>query len=496
MNQFIECVSYPSMSMISDSVTSRMTCHVIESKRRKYQTIRWVVTLISIFGKCSIASKPKVTLVDYSRSHDDDLSMHKRIRKRWGAFERYDFPDSSQCQRTLNEQGNYSMESSNDPSDTEDDLDLQNVRGYFHRTQRFDVTSSVRRYQQLNDDILNSETNNRPLKHSTHGAHPRQIKQTTPQILHNMHDIDDHSQVRSFHDDTDVNVENRQIQRLLRLPCSLSLRHDAITNPVRTSVCETRSRVPVSTYIDTGATHTVLTYGAAMRAGIAHLIDSRYAGHATGVAGVSCRVLGRIPSNTVSFIFHLGDGKSVSLEQSPVIMILEDISNLDQSEDKVDMLIGLDLLEEWEATISLRSRDLRVRQRSMSRHYVPPRGVDDEIIIPFISERNHDILQNVLDSNVNHHGDTGHDESRIGSAFIGSKDPTLIAYHQHKVMNAVDRNMYVYDSNLEDTRKGLLTRKDISTLSQKIEVDDRDEVSDGYSDDGEYDDVNCDMSGV
>jgi len=53
---------------------------------------------------------------------------------------------------------------------------------------------------------------------------------------------------------------------------------------------------------------------------IDHLIDGRYSDHACGVRGASCRVLGRIPANTVSFIIagH-GESEGCVIEKSPAI---------------------------------------------------------------------------------------------------------------------------------------------------------------------------------
>ena len=53
----------------------------------------------------------------------------------------------------------------------------------------------------------------------------------------------------------------------------------------------------VTTIVDTGAQVTVLSFHAAQTCGIAHLIDQRYAGQATGVG--RCRVVGRIPAGAL-----------------------------------------------------------------------------------------------------------------------------------------------------------------------------------------------------
>jgi len=440
---------------ISVDATVQMTSHQVvdvcppKTTHRSVTWFRWVIALISISIELSEASKPRVTTISHPKAYDD-LSTHKRDHKRWSALHNYDFPGLSQSQIPSNEPVECLTESSTETSDDFEDLSNRN-RGNNHHV-----------------DSLYS----------------------------------DHSPDRSrHHKQMDTNVDARQVQKLLRLPCSLSLRIEAVKNSMEINVQETVSSTPVSTYIDTGATHTVLTYGAAMRAGIAHLIDTRYAGHASGVAGVTCRVLGRIPSHTVSLTFHLGDGKVVSLEQSPVIMVLQDISNPNQSdEDRVDMLIGLDLLEEWEATISLRNKDVRVRQRSNYRPSSFMSRGDEEIVIPFQGGHAHGnvLIGEEADSHKNHHHDRlGHYET--ASSFMGGPNKQLRAGHQQKMTKGLDRNMFTYDSDLTGGKssnpetKNEILLKGSTTLSPGKEED---EVSDGYSDEGEFEDYGCDMSGV
>lgn len=149
--------------------------------------------------------------------------------------------------------------------------------------------------------------------------------------------------------------------RLLQIPISVTLQKDGYGGAERA--------VPISTFLDTGAQVTIMTLNAAKRAGIAHLIDTRYAGEATGVAGVSCRVLGRVPANSVSFA--VGDGDDV-LDKSPPITILEGGI---MGGDAIDMLLGLDVLEDWQAMVCLRDRTLTVRsgcRRSKNKKYVIP----------------------------------------------------------------------------------------------------------------------------
>lgn len=139
--------------------------------------------------------------------------------------------------------------------------------------------------------------------------------------------------------------------RLLQVPLSIALQHDTSHG----------TKSPMKTFLDTGAQVTIMTYESVKRAGIAHLIDTRYAGHASGVAGVSCRVLGRIPARTVSFLME-GEGGSVQvLDNTPAITVLEDKILGGKNHDGVDMLMGLDILEEWRATLCLEQRTLTAR---------------------------------------------------------------------------------------------------------------------------------------
>ena len=152
--------------------------------------------------------------------------------------------------------------------------------------------------------------------------------------------------------DTDSEpIEEENSTRLLQLPLALELQHDSPSSDRRT---------PIKTFLDTGAQVTIMSLEAAKRAGIAHLIDTRYAGHASGVAGVSCRVLGRIPARTVSFVIETDDGTHV-LDKSPAITVLENEILGGGKHGGVDMLVGLDVLEEWKATLCLYQRTLTVR---------------------------------------------------------------------------------------------------------------------------------------
>ena len=150
---------------------------------------------------------------------------------------------------------------------------------------------------------------------------------------------------------TEHSTSNHQACRLLQVPVSIALQHDTSHG----------NKSPMKTFLDTGAQVTIMTYESAKRAGIAHLIDTRYAGHASGVAGVSCRVLGRIPARTVSFLMEGEEGSVQVLDNTPAITVLEDKILGVKNHDGVDMLMGLDILEEWRATLCLEERTLTAR---------------------------------------------------------------------------------------------------------------------------------------
>ena len=119
-------------------------------------------------------------------------------------------------------------------------------------------------------------------------------------------------------------------------------------------------------FVDTGAEVTVLSAEAAQRAGLLHLLDRRYAGRATGVG--SCRVLGRLPAGCATLVLGRecgnvagGDGEedadTIIAMPCPQLTVLEETGT-----EEVDLLIGLDVLDEYGASISLRGCTLTMDQ--------------------------------------------------------------------------------------------------------------------------------------
>lgn len=197
---------------------------------------------------------------------------------------------------------------------------------------------------------LRSESNLQNTLSNLHGGSMTQTRSTTPRG-----------------DSLSKQPPKRSLKnnRLLQVSLSLVL-STATTSNTLTRLPPPRNTTPLATYLDTGAQVTVMTYAAVQKAGMAHLIDTRYAGHACGVGGVCVKVLGRIPAHTVSFYVEALDeqrGGGLTrrrIDVSPAITVLED-----RMEDGVELLLGMDVLEEWQALICLRDRTLTVRTEGL-----------------------------------------------------------------------------------------------------------------------------------
>jgi hypothetical protein len=267
-------------------------------------------------------------------------------------------------------------------------------------------------------------------------------------------------------------ISNHQRSRLIQIPMALSLQHDS----------EITEEIPVATFLDTGAEVTVMTYEAAKRAGIAHLIDTRYRGHASGVAGVSCRVLGRIPANSVSFIINDED----VIDASPAITILED--RIMQGHT-VDILLGLDVLEEWQALICLRDKTLTVRNGC--------RKVDErDIVIPFVgSNRQHNVLSKQQKGvKQNPYGLGSHTESSFGikkkSVNNTFREEKASAKLYGNRSNPFARDSTLLESELDELDSNKKPR-DSSLLEAELdELDSRKRPKDSYLSSWENDDAN------
>jgi len=180
---------------------------------------------------------------------------------------------------------------------------------------------------------------------------------------------------------------------LLQIPCSLLLKTTAHGDSIQTRDFSDEilsDATPLVAFLDTGAQVTILSFNAAKNAGLAHLIDTSYSGYAIGVGGISCRILGRIPANTISILFQMGQedqNEWVVIENSPAITILEDLSAGKGDGTDMDLLLGLDVLEDWQATICLSDRTLTIRNFSQFRDNMTSKEHENGIVIPFINRR-------------------------------------------------------------------------------------------------------------
>jgi hypothetical protein len=288
---------------------------------------------------------------------------------------------------------------------------------------------------------------------------------------------------------------------LLRVPCSI-----AINSGENDDLDHNRhhqhhpKKTPVSAYVDTGAQVTVISACAAKRAGIYHLIDRRYAGRATGVG--HCRVLGRIPARHVYFLlgddendidnedlddfdgdeyqddntdeyncgnaaylsgrdFRCGGGdynrqdvdarraRCVQMD-GPALTVLEGTVT-----KGVDVLLGLDVLQDWEAEIRMgpSRKSITVREKNR-RGFGGPSKV--AAVIPFATTgaasafdgRSCGVAgarRGIGGSNVDMHTRTGSDAFCRSSSELDTP-PTASTYHDHRRhRHGVDESLHSQD---------------------------------------------------
>jgi hypothetical protein len=170
-----------------------------------------------------------------------------------------------------------------------------------------------------------------------------------------------------------------QLEPLLQIPCGIQLalhRHDKQFYGKNNNDSTSKRHPPktrqhaIAAFCDTGAQRTVMTWASAQRVGLGHLLDRRYAGHATGMG--SCRVLGRIPANSVELVLN-GDVTIIA----PVITIIETTGT-----PGVDLLLGLDFLRDVQAVIDLQQEELRLIIKNGG-----TKEKETTISIPFIRPR-------------------------------------------------------------------------------------------------------------
>ena len=225
--------------------------------------------------------------------------------------------------------------------------------------------------------------------HQTHHHHEEEEESDVDQFLDN-HDKEylqataksDYSSTTNDdnqHDDDPNNNSAPPIHQggLLRIPCSIRLNSNkAGHSSHHHHPSSFTPSTPIAAYIDTGAQVTVISASAARKVGILHLMDRRYAGRATGVG--SCRILGRIPAGCVQFVLgHYDDddeGEVIEMN-GPALTVLE--GTVTQG---VDMLVGLDVLQDWEATIRMGGSSTGMGSSMMVRKC----GRKDPVVLPFL----------------------------------------------------------------------------------------------------------------
>lgn len=214
----------------------------------------------------------------------------------------------------------------------------------------------------------------------------------------------------SFQDNCHTNEDYHQHHclGLLRVPCSIAINSGEYSSSSSSQQYHHHVKTTsVSAYVDTGAQVTVISAAAAKRAGIYHLMDRRYAGRATGVG--HCRVLGRIPARHVYFLLggnedkqvddddwrdvRGGGGRNTSYDlqdkssSSKNVMVQMDgpaLTVLEGTVTKgVDVLLGLDVLQDWEAEIRMGSnKSITVREKK--------RRGGASVVIPFATSSTND----------------------------------------------------------------------------------------------------------
>lgn len=161
-------------------------------------------------------------------------------------------------------------------------------------------------------------------------------------------------------------LDSLQAHPLLQVPCSLTLKSDALMNSQHNvMIPPTNSAHPIRCFCDTGAQKTVMSAKSAKAAGLLGHLDRRYAdSQAVGVGGATCSVLGRVPPGIATFQLY----NEVSVP-SPAIIVLEDLCG-------VDLLLGLDFLRDHDAVLDLRHEELSisVQGRTVRIPFLKPRS--------------------------------------------------------------------------------------------------------------------------
>lgn len=312
----------------------------------------------------------------------------------------------------------------------------------------------------------------------------------------------------SFQDNYHINKDHHRHHclGLLRVPCSIAI-NSGEDEASSTTLHSPTTSTAVSAYVDTGAQVTVISAAAAKRVGIYHLMDRRYAGRATGVG--HCRVLGRIPARHVYFLLggneeqvddnddcrryndnedyyprrdvRGGGGTSYDRVQDNSsrgsVMVQMDgpaLTVLEGTVTKgVDVLLGLDVLQDWEAEIRMGSnKSITVREKK--------RRGGASVVIPFATS-----------STTKDAGASLRSSGGVYTARSSSRKTSTHSHHDHpRRHNIKNSNNYFHDASYspssDDNDDDMdLIENDMDLIDN--DIDDLDEEE--YDEDTDYDDL-------
>mmetsp|Transcript_8747 Transcript_8747/g.14557 ORF Transcript_8747/g.14557 Transcript_8747/m.14557 type:complete len:280 (+) Transcript_8747:87-926(+) len=150
-------------------------------------------------------------------------------------------------------------------------------------------------------------------------------------------------------------IEQQITQRLVNENMQLALEEspEAFATVLMLYLDTEVNGVPVKAFVDSGAQTTVMSRSCAERCGIIRLVDTRFSGVAVGVG--QARILGRV---------HIAPIKIGSQLYNCSFTVV-DI-------DKMELLLGLDMLKKHQAMVDLRNDCLHIG--------------DPEELVPFLSE--------------------------------------------------------------------------------------------------------------
>lgn len=272
---------------------------------------------------------------------------------------------------------------------------------------------------------------------------------------------------------------NHHCNGLLRVPCSIVINSESSSIETTSSSLDSplsstaaSAATAVSAYVDTGATVTIISAAAAKRAGIYHLMDRRYAGRATGVG--QCRVLGRIPAHHVSFLLGSGDEKEMKDDDYDVNKNPRSVrgGGLNHYYDKkkkcsnngnglvqmdgpaltviegtvtkgVDVLLGLDVLQDWEAEIRIGGpiQTMTVREKKTKSTRFNGDEITDTVVIPFATSTTNDGSSRRT---------SGHGMKKYSGSVGTARDNKEMSTQDHRRRYSNNDKGIEYDSNDND----------------------------------------------